>query len=70
MDNLKVIAVLLVIIGLAVTYVVRAKKRGVKCIGCSAGCTCKKVGDAGNFCRGCCGGVDSCGNIESVSEDH
>jgi radical SAM protein with 4Fe4S-binding SPASM domain len=34
MENLVIIAALLLIVFLAVFYIVRAKKRGEKCIGC------------------------------------
>lgn len=43
-----IILVLLVIVGLAASYVIRAKKNGQKCIGCpysktcSGGCACRK----------------------------
>jgi len=43
MTDLIVIAVLAVIIGAAARYVYKAKKSGVKCIGCPAGengCSC------------------------------
>lgn len=40
MDNVIVGGVLLVIIGMAVRYVYKAKKSGVKCIGCPAGGSC------------------------------
>ena len=48
MDNLIVIAILAVIIGLAAGYVYKAKKSGQKCIGCphsnncSGNCGCNK----------------------------
>lgn len=32
--------VILLILGAAIAYIVRAKRRGVKCIGCPAGETC------------------------------
>ena len=39
MQNLILIAVLALILGAAITYIIKAKKAGVKCIGCSAaGC--------------------------------
>lgn len=44
--------ILLVIIGAAVIYIVKAKKRGVKCIGCSAGSSCGKHQEASSGC-GC-----------------
>lgn len=44
MMDLIVLIVLAVIIGAAAGYVYKAKKRGVKCIGCPYGA----------FCGGCC----------------
>ena len=46
MVNFILAGVLLVIIGIAVTYVIKAKKKGVKCIGCPDG----------GKCNGPCGG--------------
>lgn len=40
MPNLIIGGILLIIIGAAVVYIVRAKKKGTKCIGCPAGGTC------------------------------
>ena len=40
MDNILIIAVLLVIVGCAIAYVVKEKKKGVKCIGCPNAKTC------------------------------
>lgn len=37
MTDIIVIAIVAVILVLAVGYIIRAKKRGVKCIGCPAG---------------------------------
>ena len=51
MENVIIIAVLLLVLGGAVAYIVRAKKSGVKCIGCPA---------AGN-CAGKCGEQADCG---------
>ncbi len=42
-----VIAVIVAILGSAIFYIVRAKKRGVKCIGCPAGSSC-----SGHCCSG------------------
>ena len=50
MENILIIAVVLAIVGLAVGYVIRAKKKGAKCIGCPSGGTCGKSG-----CSGCSG---------------
>ena len=48
--DILVVAILAVILGLAIGYIRRAKKKGVKCIGCPSGAKC-----SGN-CAGC-----SCG---------
>ena len=37
MTDLIVILILLILIGAAVSYIIKAKKSGVKCIGCPAG---------------------------------
>ncbi|MBQ8227733.1 MAG: FeoB-associated Cys-rich membrane protein [Clostridia bacterium] len=56
MDNAIIVAVVLVIIGLAAWYVIKAKKSGKKCIGCpdSNCCPSQKNGQCGGNC-GCCG---------------
>ncbi len=41
MENVIIIAVLVVIIGLAAAYLYKAKKRGDKCIGCPYAKNCK-----------------------------
>ncbi len=53
MTDLIAVVILAVIIGAAALYVYKAKKRGVKCIGCPSG------GCAG--CSGNCGGANICG---------
>lgn len=40
MANIIVIAVVLVMIGAAIAYIVKEKKKGVKCIGCPAAGSC------------------------------
>ena len=40
MANFLVIVILLVIIGASIAYIVKEKKRGVKCIGCPAAGSC------------------------------
>ena len=47
MTDIIVIAVVIAVIGLAAGYVIRQKKRGVKCIGCPGSKSC-----SGN-CGGC-----------------
>ena len=59
MEDIIVVAVLVVITGLAAFYVYKAKKSGKKCIGCPDGCSCstKKGGTS-------CGCGCSCGDSE------
>ncbi len=52
MKNIIIIAILLVIIGLAALYVYRAKKKGQKCIGCP---------DSGSCSASKCEGGCNCG---------
>lgn len=52
MANIIVVGIVLVIVGAAVTYIVKAKKEGVKCIGCPAGCNCSEEGHSCSSC-GC-----------------
>ena len=67
MTNVILILVLAVIVISAAMYVYKAKKRGVKCVGCSAGsscgscrsggsCSCDSGADTGASC--CCGKED------------
>ena len=56
--DLIVLAVLAALVLGAAAYVVRAKKRGVKCIGCPSGGACSRHGGQ----EGCgCKGGSSCG---------
>ena len=41
MENIIILAVIAVILALSGRYLYKAKKRGVKCIGCPSGCSCK-----------------------------
>jgi len=61
MANLIVIIILILIVGAAICYIVREKKRGVRCVGCPEGGIC-----SGN-CSGClgnggCGSHTNAGN--------
>ena len=59
MDNFIIVAVLVLVIGGAVAYVVKAKKNGAKCIGCPDGAKC-----SGN-CSGCTGNCGGCSGSEN-----
>ena len=52
MDNFIVVAVLILIIGGATLYVLKQRKKGVKCIGCPDGAKCS--GDC-SCCSSCSG---------------
>ncbi len=45
MADIIILGIVVLLIGLAIVYIVKAKKSGVKCIGCSGSC-------AGN-CNAC-----------------
>lgn len=51
------IAVIVLIVGAAAAYIIKAKKSGKKCIGCPDGCSCntkKKDGSDTGSCGSCC----------------
>ncbi len=49
MDNIIVIAIVALIVGLAVWYIRKEKRRGVQCVGCPDSKTCS------GHCAGCSG---------------
>lgn len=57
--DIIVIAVIALIIGLVVFYIHKAKKKGIKCIGCPNGATCS--GHCGSCPGSCSGNCASCG---------
>ena len=50
MTDFIVAGILLLIVGIAIIYIVKAKKSGVKCIGCPAGGKCSKGAGGCNCC--------------------
>ena len=50
MENIIIVAILVVIVGLAVRYIIKAKKSGKKCIGCPDGGSCSS---GCGSCGGC-----------------
>ena len=63
MTDLIIIAVLAVIVAAAGGYVYKAKKSGVKCIGCPAGeggCHCHGAAAESSGCGCGCGGESTC----------
>lgn len=53
MQDLIIVAIIVLIVGFATWYVIKAKKSGRKCIGCPDGCSCcKSTADSDCSC-GC-----------------
>ncbi len=42
LENIIIIAIVVIVLGGAATYVYKAKKSGKKCIGCPDGCNCSQ----------------------------
>jgi len=55
MADVILILILLVLVGAAIAYIVKAKKSGVKCIGCPVE-SCGGIGGCSGSCGGNCGG--------------
>lgn len=69
MADFIILIVVILIIGLAVAYIVKEKKRGVKCIGCPAGVECAHGHGGCNGCNGSGGCKGDCGcQTESAKE--
>lgn len=60
MENIVIIALVVLIVGAAACYIRRKRKQGAKCIGCPFGSSCP-----GNGCSGCSGGADAKENASS-----
>ena len=58
-----IIAILIVIVGAAALYLYKARKRGVKCIGCPDGAKCS------GHCSNCTGNCGCCG-VDSKTNHH
>ncbi len=67
MENVIAVIIIVVIIGLAALYIYRAKKSGVKCIGCPYGSECSKNETKGS-CGGNCSCCSGCSNVGSDTE--
>ncbi len=65
MEDLILIVIILLILGAAVVYIVKAKKQGVKCIGCPNAKTCgghqDEMDGRERSCNGTCSGCSRCG---------
>lgn len=52
MINFILLAIILLIVGAAVAYIVKEKKRGVRCVGCSMSGACSGKCAGASGCRG------------------
>lgn len=54
MSDLILIAIIVLIVGAAIRFIISEKKKGVGCIGCSGSCSCaaKEAGIV-DCCKGC-----------------
>lgn len=60
MTDFIVVAIIVVVVGLALGYIIHSRKRGIKCIGCPDAKSCSNCGG--------CSGCSACkGNGEMVS---
>lgn len=60
MIDVIVVAIIVVLVGSALAYIIKAKKNGIKCIGCPDAKSCSSGSHAGQTVSGCGGG--SCAN--------
>ena len=51
MANIIPVLIIIIILGSAIAYIVRSKKKGVQCIGCGTSCQCG--GNCGETCDSC-----------------
>ena len=65
--DLIAIGLIILIVGGALAYIIKAKKSGKKCIGCPDSCSCgtgsDKNADAPS-CGGCCSSCKGCGDAK------
>lgn len=60
MVNFIFAAIIIAIVGLAVAYIVREKKRGVKCVGCPMAGTCSQHHESMDYTCSCGTGTERC----------
>ena len=55
MADVIISVVIVAVVAAAIVYIVRAKRRGVKCIGCPSQCNCSKQSNDAHSCGCSCG---------------
>ncbi|MDO4545587.1 MAG: FeoB-associated Cys-rich membrane protein [Bacillota bacterium] len=68
MIDFIVAGIILILLASAITYIVKAKKKGVKCIGCPAAGTCSKA--HGHDAAAGCGCTSQCASQENDTCSH
>ena len=71
LGDIIAIAVIVLIVGGATAYIIKAKKSGKKCIGCPDSCSCgagNKDKNAQNTCGGNCSCCSGCSGSLSKKE--
>ena len=58
-------ALILGLLAAAIRYIVKAKKSGVKCIGCPSSGSCSSLSHSSCGCSGGCGNCSGCGHHSS-----
>ena len=72
-DNIIAAAVVIAILGSAIAYILRARKKGIQCIGCPNGASCagQKAGgcsqSSGANCSGSCANCSGCAHGKTHS---
>lgn len=61
MVDIILMGIVILLVGLAVSYIVKSKKNGVKCIGCPSGGICSGRKDHGGTCSCGCHGTEGAG---------
>lgn len=55
-------ALIIALLAAAIRYIIKAKKSGVKCIGCSSACSCTSHSSSSCGCSGGCSECSGCGH--------
>lgn len=66
MDDWIIVAIIVLIVAVAIGYMVKAKRSGAKCIGCSVGGCCSHKQDTATSCKCGCGSEES----QEASSEH
>lgn len=57
MIDFVIVAILVVVVGSALAYIIKSRKNGIKCVGCPDAKTCCSCGHTGETVSACGGGA-------------